>query len=507
MRGKYARLAGAILSSGGAFLLNCLINVFLTPYITSSVGTEAYGFVSLAKNFAQYALILTMALNSFAARHIAVKYHNGDMDGANTYYSSDFFGNLFLGAAVCAVMGIAIYFLDRILKIPESLAQDTKWLFSFVFLNFFITTAFTAQGTSAILEDKLALAGRFKALSYTAEAGTLILLYAFFPAKAFYAGIGLVSASVVIAASNVYIARKYTPGLAIRKGYFSWMAVKRLVMDGIWTSLNNVGELLNNGLDLVICDLMLTPVAMGQLAIVKTIHSIFSGVFVFVGQAFQPMFLKSYAEGDMDTLLPELKLSMKVSGMFANILFAGFFALGETFYRLWLPGQDTGFIYRLTMVNILTVIPGGPMQPLYYIYTLAVKKKFPCIVTILGGVLNVAGMYLLIRYTQLGAYAVVLTTAAVMCIINFITNPLYMAHVLGLPKHTFYPEIIRNVVSAAALCGTFHLLAKSYSPGGWISLAATALAYAVAGIFIHSVCVLGTGDWKRIIQFCHAGHR
>ena len=48
-----------------------------------------------------------------------------------------------------------------------------------------------------------------------------------------------------------------------------------------------------------------------------------------------------------------------------------------------------------------------------------------------------------------------------MAVINFVTNPLYMAHVLGLPWHTFYPGILRNLLS----CGMLILLFGSFVEG------------------------------------------
>lgn len=58
--------------------LNCFINLYLTPKITNSVGADAYGFVSLAKNFVSYANIIMTALNSYAARYMTVAYIQKD---------------------------------------------------------------------------------------------------------------------------------------------------------------------------------------------------------------------------------------------------------------------------------------------------------------------------------------------------------------------------------------------------------------------------------------------
>ena len=85
-----------MLTTGMAFIVNYGINLVLTPYLTNHVGTEGYGFVSLARQFAQYASILTMALDSFAARHIAGEYYKRDRKRANVFFSSAFFGDLIL---------------------------------------------------------------------------------------------------------------------------------------------------------------------------------------------------------------------------------------------------------------------------------------------------------------------------------------------------------------------------------------------------------------------------
>lgn len=66
------------------------------------------------------------------------------------------------------------------------------------------------------------------------------------------------------------------------------------------------------------------------------------------------------------------------------------------------------------------------MFPLYHIYALILKNRISCCVTIIGGVLNGESMYVLLEYTSLGVYAVLLTTAAIMNFINLVTNPQFI---------------------------------------------------------------------------------
>lgn len=495
-KNKYLRLMQTVLASGGALVINTFITLLLVPVISRTLGNDAYGFVTLGKSIAQYATMITAALNSFAARYIVVSYHREDYSEANTYFSSTVYGDLILGTGLFAVALVGICFLEKLLVIPADLVTDIKLLFLLVFLNFWLVTVTTAFSASAHIKNRLHIVGVFKALAYVCEAAILIICFRFFPPHVFYVGLGLAAASLILAVTNVGICRRYTPELKVEKRWFSWGAIRKLVVDGVWTSLNSLGDTLNSGLDLLVCNLMLTPTAMGQLAISKTFYSMFSSVFLLVGQAFEPMYLKSYAEDDTRTLMKDFRVAMKLSGMLSNIVFAGFVALGMAFYKLWIPGEDIAVIYTLTVINNMVTIPGGPMQPLYYIYTLTLKKKVPTFITIGGGLLNVVGMYLLIRYTGLGVYAVVWTTVIIMMLINFITNPLYMAYVLDQPWWTFYPAILRNLVSCGVLVVVFKALSRLYTPTSWLTLILSAVVLAVVGGVLHMLIVCSREDWK-----------
>ena len=103
--------------------------------------------------------------------------------------------------------------------------------------------------------------------------------------------------------------------------------------------------------------------------------------------------MREYSEDNKEALIKELKYSMKVCGVLTNIVFAGFCTLGIAFYQLWIPTQNIQLVYRLTVLAMLPCITEGCVYPLYYVYTLTVKNKIPCFITIIGGILNVISMY------------------------------------------------------------------------------------------------------------------
>lgn len=480
-----AQLAITMLFTGIAFVISYMTNFFLAPYITREVGADAYGYITLARNFSNYAMILTTALNSYAARFISVEYHRRNYKKANEFFSSVFYANLVLVGVIILIAGIVIIKLEDIFVIPNKIVLDSKILFMLVFISFGITSVGTAFTASAYIRNRLDLTGIFKGCSYFIEAFTIFGLFILFGPTLWFVGLGLVFAAIEIFISNYLITKRLTPELIIKKSSFSLSAVKTLVVNGIWNSINNLGNTLNTGLDLVITNLLLTPLAMGQLAYAKTIGTMFSTLYQLISQPFQPIFLKLYAEKKKEELVKELVFSMKISGFFSSVAFGGFVALGTVYFRLWIPGQDIDLIQILTILTILSCLGEGAISPLFYVYTLTTKFKIPCMVTLIGGFFNVAGMYFLIRYTNLGVYAVVITTAVISSIINIIFNPLYIAKCLKVRLLTFAIPMFKHILSCSIITIFYIVLAKVYTPSSWLGLIICAIVYGIFGLAIH----------------------
>lgn len=487
---KNKKLFITIFFSALAMGANYLINFFLTPYITENIGADAYGFVSLSKTFISYAGIITIALNSYATRFIAVAYHRNETKKCNKYFSSVFYANLVLSLILLVLFSVGSFNISHILNVPVTLVDNVKLLFFLTGISFSITTCFSVFASSAYIKNQLDKTNIFKGLSYIVEAILLIILFYLFEPSVWFVSLGAIISSIIIGLSNFILYKHYTPDINIERNLVSSGAVKELVGSGIWNSLNSLGNTLNSGLDLLITNLMLTPLAMGQLAIAKTISSMFYALFQLLSQPFQPIFLKDYSENNIDKLINDLKFSMVVCGMFSNLAFAGFVAVGLDYYRLWIPTQNVELVWILTIITIFGSVIEGAVFPLYYIYTLTIKNKIPCIVTIVGGLVNVIGMYLLLKFTDMGVYAIVITTAVIMTFINFVFNPIYMSKVLGISKKTFYMQLFRHVVSCVVMTIVFCFIGKINLSLTWISFIFKVLICCVIGIPIHMLITI-----------------
>lgn len=131
---KGKRLIVTLMSSGMATVMSFVVSFFLTPFITNMLGTEAYGFVTLSKNFVSYAVIISTALDSYATRYIAMEYHKRDFDKANSYVSSAFYGDTVIASIILAVGVIFVLFMcNKISHFP----LDTATLLAYNYAIFF----------------------------------------------------------------------------------------------------------------------------------------------------------------------------------------------------------------------------------------------------------------------------------------------------------------------------------------------------------------------------------
>ena len=492
------RLLITIAVYGVAFVIGYLVNFFLTRHITATMGTDAYGYVTLCKTIASYAIIATTALNSYSSRYIALSFHAGDLKQANVYYNSVFWTNMCVSLFCLVISFVSSPFVSDWISVPPLLVDDFRCLFVLSFCNLFITLISTAFQASSYIKDKLLLASICKGISYVVEALSLLFLYSFMKPRVYYTGIGVIAASLVCLFGYIYITKKFTPELVINRKFYNIAAVKKLVISGLWNSFNSLGNTLNSGLDLMISNTFLGGVAMGQVSIVKSIVNIFLSLFQMVAQPFQPGFLKLYAQKDTNSLMGELITSMKLSGMISNMAFAGVVAFGELYYMLWVPNEDISLLYRLSIIAVSSSILEGAVYPLYYIYTLTVRNKIPCIITIVGGLLNVFSMYLLLKHTNIGSYAVFITTAVVMTIISGITNPIYMSICLEVKLSTFYPTLLKQMVSAVVMTFCMATISNLFKPNSWISLIYSGLVGCIVCAILHLIIMLDKNDWSKI---------
>lgn len=466
------------------------ISFFLSPYIVETVGVEAYGFVGLANNFISYASLITIALNALAGRFITICIQERNLKRANCYYSSVFLANCFL-SAVLLFVGIIVWInLEYIVDIPVNILCDVKILFAALFCNCIISTVGSVFSVSTFATNKLYLNSLRNIEANIVRAVVLVGLFIFFSPKVSYLGITSLLAGIYCMAYNVHYMHKLLPELHLRKDSFDFKAVKELVSSGVWSLVTRLGSLLTDGLDLFITNIFIDATAMGVLSLAKTIPTLISSVVGSLVSVFSPNFTLLFAEGKYKELHIAVRQSIKIMSVLANIPIIVLIVCGKRFFVLWQPTQDPIALQTLSILTCAGLIFNGGINCIYDIFAVVNKLKVNAISLTLSGLLSTGIVFVLLKTSKLGIYAVAGVSTIVIILKNLLIVVPYGAKCLNMKWYELYPDVFRPVLFVAAGSAVC-ILATNWMADGWIGLIISGVITGFLSLGIGYLIILG----------------
>lgn len=476
------------------------INFFLTSYLVRTVGSTTFGFWGLANSIVNYALIVTTALNSMAARYIGIDYHRGNMRNASGYYSSVFVADLLFALIILIPSCIAIFYIDRLVSVPPEIVTEVKTLFYIVFANMCCNVVFAVFGCAFIIKNRLDLSSLLSIISNVMKAALLILLYWRFKPSIVYLGTASLITSIFYVVSCVLITKRITPELTLRYQYSSFKDVKTIVSSGVWNSLNQLSVVLLHGLDLLIANLFVSAAAMGLISVSGMIPGVISTSIFTLANVFTPRFLSLYSLDKFDELFSELKNSIKFLTVITSIPVGFFVAFGLSFYKLWTPTTDVVNVYYLSLLIILPLVSGGTISSTNYLYTVADKVKWQAMILIVSGLLNVTIVFLLLKWTNLGMFAIVGVSAVMGLIRNIFFNGPLGAYCAHKGYTALWPEMFKSY-GCLALCVIICFIVNHFFvTDTWLKLIVVGGAASLLSTYLISMILLTASQRKKLFS-------
>ncbi|MDO4870862.1 MAG: oligosaccharide flippase family protein [Candidatus Saccharibacteria bacterium] len=475
-------------------VINSLVSFFLTPFIVKNVGTEANGFVMLASNFINYIAILTIAFNSVASRFVTIAYYKDNKQLARTYYSTVFFSNIFISIFI-GIIGIPfIIFLEKFINIPTNLFLDVKVLFLLVLIGFMFNLLVEVFTITSYIANQLYRISVIRLIATIVKASVLMLSFIVFPPMVFFVGLANLTSNTILLILNRKIAKKTLPDIYPSLKSFQLSKLKELVALGIWNAISSVGNIFMDGLDLLISNIFLSSLAMGLLAIPKTLNTLASSLLSAITNALAPIFTISYAKNNVKKLVANLKLSMKINGFFSAMIFCWIFVFSRNFFQVWLPTQDSSFLWLLSILTTQSLLWSGTMDPLYTVYTTTGKLKVNAIVRLVVSMLSVLVVFILLKTTNWGLLVVAATSPILGNLCNLIFTPIYTANCLNIPKITFYPPIIKHILAVVLSIGLLSVLTKLFITNNWFMIVLSLIITALVVFTVYAIIVLDNND-------------
>lgn len=447
-RSKNKQLGINLISSFVAFGANIIINFFLSPFVIKRLGISAMGFLGLSSNIIGYTSLITLALNAMAGRFIAIKYQEGKKDEANKYFSSVFFSNLVLSAVVIIILIVFLFNLERFFKIPPHLVFDVKALFAFSILSTIVGLLTNVYGVATFIKNRLELTSIRGIIGNILRACSLVILFGFFPPHLWYYGITGMLMTLYFSFTNYGFTRKLTPEFHLSIKNYDWAKVKELLSAGVWSLVNKLSGIIGHGFDLVIANIFINATAMGLFTMSKSIPMHILGIFGMISGVFSPLFTLLWAQKKNDELKSEIHKAIRICGFLANIPLVCLFVFGDSFYKIWLPGQDYKTIQLLTIIGAMNSVISMPLEPLWNIFTITNKLKVSSLTMFGINILIFLTLMLSMLFVD-SLYARLIILVAASTFWNNVKNifflPMYGAYCLGYKKTAFYRPLIKSV--------------------------------------------------------------
>lgn len=484
-----------------SFATTIITNFFIAPYITENIGEEAYGFISLATNFTNIASIATLALNSMASRFISVSIFKEEYENANKYFTSVLFANI-IAILILIVPAIGcIIFLENIISIPIELMFSVKILFAITFANFFVGLINSTYSVAPFASNKVELYTIRNMESGLIKFGIMLLFFWIFGANIIIVGTASIIATIYLLLFNIHYTKKLLPFIKVDIKYFDINKIIEIIKSGIWNIITRIGQILSDGLDLLITNIFINATAMGLLSISKTISSSVSLLTSLLSNVFQPDLTKYYAKND-DRIVSEINFSMRVMSLFTNIILVGIMVFGYDFFRLWIPSSDANLLSILTIITLCSSIIGNSINVLFSIFTITNKIKLNSIVTCLHGFINIIIVYILLKLNiNINPIIIVASVSVVTGIIKNLTfTPIYAAKCLNAKITIFYSSIFRSIFSSVVMYIVFGLVHSLFIIDSWLKLLEGAILCGIIGLVISALILFNKEELKKLFN-------
>lgn len=494
MNGKKQILVN-IIANALAMFISTGINFFLTPYITRTVGVVAYGFVPLASNFVSYVTLITTAFNSMCSRFITIELQKGDLKRANEYFSTAFFMNLGLAAACSAIFTIIISFLTKLINVPQEISSDITILFTLTFISAVFALLTNVFASATFCKNRLDIKSIVSIIGTIVRASVLIVLFVLFPVKVYYIGVANIMVNFTEGLSNIFIQRRIMGELEIHREDFRSKHISTLFSSGIWNSVSQLSSILMTGLDLLVANIFINANDSGILGLAKLMPGIlYTGVAIIV-TSFGPQFVLDYAnKNDSRALIGTMNFSAKLISFISVIPIAGFIGFGKDFFKLWVPEQNAELLYVLAILTLLGDAASYPLKAFDNIFSAVNKLRWPALATLCCGLLNVLLMIPLLKYTNLGIYAVAGTSAVLLAIKDLLFKIPYIARIVKVSPLYFGRYVIKYALSAGIII-LLSLFVKMLIPiTNWLLLIIDAIIVGMVGCFINYLITFDNYD-------------
>jgi O-antigen/teichoic acid export membrane protein len=234
----------------------------------------------------------------------------------------------------------------------------------------------------------------------------------------------------------------------------------------------------------------------GAYGSVAQISTLLDSLVTTVSLVIRPILMIQFAKGDLIGLRRVGITSVKFMGLALALPIGIICGLAKPILSIWL-GSDYQYLSVLVFVLIAHFSINLAVRPLLYMQVAFNKVRWPGIVTLLTGLVNLCLAFLIAWWGKWGYLGVALVGALVWTFRNSIYTPIYTAHIIRAPWWCFYPGLGASLIGTIFVMGTSYGLTLIKMPTNIFTL--TGYAILVSLFYVLLVWVFGLSKAERLL--------
>jgi O-antigen/teichoic acid export membrane protein len=484
-----------------SFGINFVISFLFTPYLIRVVGKEAYSFFPLVNNIIGYSSILTAAVGSMGGRFITMEFYKNNVDRANEYFNSVWVANCFLSALFTIISVVFVIFVADILTVPQYLESDVQWLFAFGTISLVLSLLTGLLGIGTYVKNRLDLQASVSVITNITRVICILLFFWLFKPTIVYMSLSALVAAFIGVYFNISFKRRLLPELTINpKKYFSWKKVREVTSSGVWNSLNQLSTVLLNQVDLLITNIFISAAATADYAIAKTAPILILSLLAMLSGTFIPQFNILFAKNEMNQLIKSVSRAISIVSYIIGIPMGFLLVFSDSFFNLWVPGQDSVKLYWLCFLTVAPLIIGASINPVYGLFTVTNKLRIPSIAVLIGSSLQTIVILIVIKTTSLGIWSIPIVSGIQALLRNTLFTTVYGGICLGQKWNTFFPALFKGILCMLIVVAIGVVVKRFVMIDNWISFLEVLIVVSISSLLINAFVVFNKSDRKIVFD-------
>ena len=193
-------------------------------------------------------------------------------------------------------------------------------------------------------------------------------------------------------------------------------------------------------------------------------------------------------------------MSQKIMGAMVTPIIILLIVFGYDFFNLWVPGNDPHLLMMLSTLDVSRMLIIGVVWPVSNLNIVLDKVRKPSLLVIVCGCTNIISMIILVNYTSLGIYSILVTTLVITIAFYGFFIPIYPAKLLSIPLLSFYKPVIQMLVSSVLIFICIFSLHRMLIVNNWFQLFLYGGLCAVVAYFISIIVFIGP---KKAVDLFH----